>query len=110
MWIPLFNEKDLSGWRKYGNEKWIAQDGEILGEAVTKAYGYLGTEKIYKNFELKGKFKAEGTGNSGIFYHSTIEEVNINGVLSAVSGGRIRIAPTVFNTHEDIDKLLTALA
>ena len=79
-WVALFNGKDLSGWQNYGAEKWTVEKGEILGEAVTKAYGYLGTEKTYKNFEMKGKFKAEGTGNSGIFYHSTINGVNIQGV------------------------------
>jgi 3-keto-disaccharide hydrolase len=79
-WVPLFNGKDLSGWKNYGAEKWTVQNGEIHGEAVTKAYGYLGTEKTYKNFEMKGKFLAEGTGNSGIFYHSTIDGVNITGV------------------------------
>jgi selenocysteine lyase/cysteine desulfurase len=31
-------------------------------------------------------------------------------VAVTVGGGRIRIAPTVFNTNEDIDKLLGALA
>jgi hypothetical protein len=79
-WVPLFNGKDLTGWKNYGAEKWTVQNGEILGEAVTKAYGYLGTEKTYKDFELKGKFKAEGTGNSGIFYHSSINGVDITGV------------------------------
>ena len=29
---------------------------------------------------MKGKFKAEGTGNSGIFYHSSLEGINIKGV------------------------------
>jgi hypothetical protein len=79
-WVPLFNGKDLNGWKNYGVEKWTVEDGEIHGEAVTKAYGYLGTEKTYKNFEMKGKFKAEGTGNSGIFYHSSIDGTNIQGV------------------------------
>jgi len=79
-WVPLFNGKNLDGWKNYGAEKWTVENGEILGEAVTKAYGYLGTEKTYKNFEMTGKFKAEGTGNSGIFYHSTINGVNIQGV------------------------------
>jgi len=79
-WTALFNGKDLTGWKNYGAEKWTVENGEILGEAVTKAYGYLGTEKTYKNFEMTGKFKAEGTGNSGIFYHSTINGVNIQGV------------------------------
>jgi len=77
---PMFNGKDLTGWKNYGVEKWYVAGGEIHGEAVTKEYGYLGTEKTYKNFEMKGKFKAEGTGNSGIFYHSTIDGTNIQGV------------------------------
>jgi len=79
-WVALFNGKDLSGWKKYGDEKWAVENGEILGEALTKAYGYLATEKTYKDFEMKAKFKAEGTGNSGIFYHSTLEGVDIKGV------------------------------
>jgi hypothetical protein len=79
-WVALFNGKDLTGWKNYGAEKWTVEGGEILGEAVTKAYGYLATEKTYKNFEMRGKFRAEGTGNSGIFYHSTITGVNIAGV------------------------------
>jgi len=79
-WVALFNGKDLSGWKKYGTEKWVVENGEILGEALTKAYGYLGTERTYRNFEMKGMFRAEGSGNSGIFYHSTIEGTDIKGV------------------------------
>jgi hypothetical protein len=29
---------------------------------------------------MKGKFKAQGAGNSGIFYHSTLDGVHIKGV------------------------------
>ena len=36
-WVKLFNGKDLGGWKNYGDEKWTVQNGEILGEAVTKA-------------------------------------------------------------------------
>jgi hypothetical protein len=79
-WVPLFNGKDLTGWKNYGAEKWVASKGEILGEAVTEAYGYLATEKTYQDFELKFKFRAEGTGNSGLFYHSSIVGVDITGV------------------------------
>jgi hypothetical protein len=79
-WTPLFNGKDLTGWKNYGAEKWTVENGEILGEAVTKEYGYLGTEATYRDFEMRGKFKAEGTGNSGIFYHSSINGTAITGV------------------------------
>lgn len=79
-WVALFNERDLSGWKNHGNEKWVVENGEIKGEALTKAYGYLATTKTYQNFRMKGKFKAEGTGNSGIFFHSTLDGVDIKGV------------------------------
>jgi hypothetical protein len=79
-WTPLFNGRDLSGWKTHGEERWTVDKGEILGEALTQAYGYLSTEKNYRDFELKAMFKAEGKGNSGIFFHSTLEGVDIKGV------------------------------
>jgi len=79
-WVPLFDGKSLSGWKTYGAERWAVDQGEILSQALTEAYGYLGTEKTYRNFEMKVKFRAEGTGNSGIFFHSSIEGVDIKGI------------------------------
>jgi 3-keto-disaccharide hydrolase len=79
-WVSLFNGKDLTGWKAHGQERWTVDQGEIHGEAVTKEYGYLSTEKPYRDFELKAKFKAEGTGNSGVFYHSSLDGVDIKGV------------------------------
>lgn len=79
-WLPLFDGKSLSGWNNYGAEKWTVDNGEILGQALTQSYGYLATEKTYRNFEMKVKFKAEASGNSGIFFHSSIEGVDIKGV------------------------------
>ena len=79
-WVTLFNGKDLTGWKAHGQERWTVDDGEIHGVAVTKEYGYLSTEKTYRDFELKARFKAEGTGNSGVFYHSTLDGVDIKGV------------------------------
>ncbi len=71
-WIPLFNGKDLSGWVKNGQEKWVVEDGAILGESTVGHYGYLTTEKTYGNFELRVRFKPETDGNSGVFTRSRI--------------------------------------
>jgi Domain of Unknown Function (DUF1080) len=79
-WVSLFNGKDLAGWKPHGKERWVVDGGEILGEALTPAYGYLATEKTYRDFEIKVTFKAEGSGNSGLFYHSTLDGVDIRGV------------------------------
>jgi hypothetical protein len=68
-WIVLFNGKDLAGWTNIGQEKWTVEDGTLHGIAVTQAYGYLQTDKSYKDFELSLRFKCEGDGNSGVFYH-----------------------------------------
>src|SRR2546427_10220635 len=58
-WTPLFSGKDLSGWKKNGDEKWVADQGTILCESTANKYGYLTTEKTYGNFDLRLKFKGE---------------------------------------------------
>jgi hypothetical protein len=71
-WVPLFNGKDLSGWKNNGEEKWVVDEGAILGESTVGKYGYLTTEKTYSNFKLRLQFKCETDGNSGVFTRSTI--------------------------------------
>ena len=83
----LFNGKDLSGWTVYGTEKWYVEDGILVSESGPDGeYGYLGTEKNYKNFELTAKFKQDEDGNSGIFFRSTFEGTK-------VSGWQVEVAP-----------------
>jgi hypothetical protein len=71
-WTKLFNGKDLSGWRAEGKEKWTVEHGAIVGEAVTDKYGYLVTEKTFKDFHLRVKFKCDAAGNYGLFFRSRI--------------------------------------
>src|SRR5216684_326953 len=69
-WTPLFNGKDLSGWTKIGQERWDVENSVIHGIAKTKEYGYLQTDKTYKDFHMSLRFKCEGDGNSGVFFHT----------------------------------------
>ena len=83
----LFNGKDLEGWTIHGTELWYVEDGLLICESGPDAqYGYLATEKHYKNFELNLEFKQEADGNSGVFIRSTIEGVK-------VSGWQVEVAP-----------------
>lgn len=83
----LFNGKDLTGWTIHGTEKWYADKGELVCESgPDKQYGYLSTDKNYKNFILTLKFKQEANGNSGVFFHSSIEGTKI-------SGWQVEVAP-----------------
>ena len=82
----LFNGKDLSGWEIYGTEKWYVQDGLLISESGPDAeYGYLATDKSYKNFVLEVEFKQEADGNSGVFIRSTIEGTKITGWQAEVA-------------------------
>jgi len=75
-WVPLFNGKDLTGWKNNGEEKWVPEQGTILCESAANKYGYLTTEKTYRDFDLRLKFKGEAAGNSGVFLHSRIIGIN----------------------------------
>ena len=78
--ISIFNGKDLSGWTINGTEKWYVEKGKLVCESgPDKQYGYLSTNKNYKNFELTLQFKQEANGNSGVFFRSSIEGVKISG-------------------------------
>ena len=75
-WVSLFNGKNLSGWKANGDEKWVVDQGTILGESAANKYGYLTTERTYRNFDLRLKFKGEADGNSGLFLHSRITGID----------------------------------
>jgi len=91
-WVSFFNGKDLSGWKIHGNEKWYVEDGELICESgPEKKYGYLATEKVYKDFELKLEFKQESNGNSGVFFRSSLEGIKI-------SGWQVEVAPKGHDT------------
>jgi hypothetical protein len=86
-YTKIFNGKDLTGWNIHGTEKWFVEKGKLVCESgPDKKYGYLSTNKNYKNFILNVKFKQEANGNSGIFFRSGIEGVKI-------SGWQVEVAP-----------------
>ncbi len=82
----IFNGKDLSGWTIYGTEKWYVEEGLLVCESgPDREYGYLGTEKEYKDFELTLEFKQGADGNSGVFFRSSIEGTKITGWQAEVA-------------------------
>ena len=88
----LFNGKDLTGWTVYGTEKWYVDNGNLVCESgPDKQYGYLATDKPYKNFDLSLQFKQEANGNSGVFFRSSIEGTKI-------SGWQVEVAPRDHDT------------
>ena len=90
--VSIFNGVDLEGWKVYGTERWYVKDSELICESgPDKGYGYLATEKYYKNFILTLDFFQEKDGNSGVFFRSKIDGTKI-------SGWQVEIAPPGFHS------------
>jgi len=77
-WQPLFNGKDLSGWRANNDpESFAVKDGALCIQATGGTSAHLfhagdlkeGFER-FTNFELEATARAEPNSNGGIFVHT----------------------------------------
>jgi hypothetical protein len=64
---PLFNGKDLTGWKKYAARKdvWTVEDGLLV--CTGDGGGWLGTDRDYADFELRLEYRLRPGGNSGVY-------------------------------------------
>jgi hypothetical protein len=85
---PLWNGKNLDQWHAIGKGDWRLEAGAIHGTHAKpeKAFGHLVTDKAYKDFTARFKYKAL-QGNSGFYFR--VEEKGFSGV----SGFQAEIDP-----------------
>jgi hypothetical protein len=77
-WQPLFNGKDLTGWRANNDpDSFAVQDGVLRAQASGQFRShlfYVGDRKDglepFKEFELQATCRAEPNSNGGIFVHT----------------------------------------
>ncbi len=87
-WKPLWDGKTFAGWHKIGVGDWTIENGAIVGRKVAaeKEFGHLVTDRVFRDFVVRLKFKAL-EGNSGFYFR--IEEKGHSGV----SGFQAEIDP-----------------
>jgi hypothetical protein len=104
--IPLFNGKDLTGWRLLESgaaNGWSVQNGVLVNRPDKnsgKHYGNLRTDREFEDFNLKLEVNVPKNGNSGVYlrgiyevqvsdtYGRSLDPHNMGGLYS-------RITPTV---------------
>ncbi len=98
--VPLFNGKDLSGWKAHFGEPgpkmeevWSVKEGGVL-HCAGKPVGYIYTEKDYTSFKLKLEWRGVGKpGNSGALLRvqepHTVWPKSIESQLQSGSAGDI---------------------
>ncbi len=65
-WVPLFNGKDLAGWKKHrlNPESWTVENGELVRRGDKS---FLFTDKgDFRSFHLRAEVKTSGKANGGI--------------------------------------------
>lgn len=100
IWIPLFNGKDLSGWKANADPgAFSVKDGVLTAHAThPKNRGHLftvdrsGELRRFANFELVVEARGEENSNSGIFFHTDME--TRDGVLHLKNGYEIQLNST----------------
>lgn len=82
-WIPMFNGKDLTGWKsnaiteKQAESVFSVKNGELIVSGGRAHLFYVGKEgdAKFKNFEFKAKVKTTAGSNSGIYFHTSFQDV-----------------------------------
>lgn len=65
--VPLFNGKDLTGWKTYESKPdiWVVEKDMLVCKGT--GGGWLGTERDYANFVLRLEYRLIPAGNSGVY-------------------------------------------
>ncbi len=70
--VPLFNGKDLAGWKKHTKEagNWRVEDGAIVGSGPGKSYLYSERADI-ADFHLRMEASVDENVNSGVWFRTS---------------------------------------
>jgi hypothetical protein len=95
--VPLFNGKDLDGWRCHDGKEavWKVEDGLLV--CAGSGGGWLGTEKTYSDFVVRLEYRLRPGGNSGVYLRAPD-----TGHISRV-GMEVQILDDDYPSYQHID-------
>jgi WD40 repeat protein len=72
-WVPLFNGKDLTGWKTHPSQtgRWRVEDGILVGGGSPSASHLYSERGDYRDFHLRIEARFNPDGNGGVFFRST---------------------------------------
>ena len=76
-WIPLFNGKNLSGWKGANGTatNWKVENGLLVNTGRKKGNAsWIAHERVFDNFELELEFRFDPGCNSGVFFRTPLEK------------------------------------
>jgi hypothetical protein len=75
-WTRLFNGRDLTGWVQVLDSPWVVEDGALVArqdpQGRREGESWLFTERSFRDFRLRLKFRITPGGNSGVFLRDPV--------------------------------------
>ncbi len=70
-WIPLFNGKNLDGWKLHGGGEWRVENETLI---ASDGHGHLVNEHVFEDVEIQMYVRTENVANGGVFFRWVSEE------------------------------------
>lgn len=84
-WEPLWNGKDLSGWKGVGEAEWRVEDGQLLGRLQKRGYAALATAAAYPEFTLRLVFR-QAEGKASVSFGAAMPDGDVGSRVSLIGG------------------------
>lgn len=85
-WEPLWNGKDLTGWKTLGDADWKTQDGVLSGSLRKRGYAALATATPLSEFTLKVVFKSGTEGKAGLSFGAAVPDSDAGSRIGLLGG------------------------
>jgi uncharacterized protein (TIGR03067 family) len=73
-WVPLFNGKDLAGWKPLRSgtaSNWRVANGVLTGAGPVSPTHLMTERGEYENFHVRAEVRINDGGNSGLYFRAT---------------------------------------
>jgi hypothetical protein len=84
-WEPLFNGKDLEGWKPVGDAEWTIQQGALAGRLKKRGYGALATPAAMAEFTMRLVFLPV-EGKAGVSFGAAAPDGETGSRVGLVGG------------------------
>lgn len=99
-WEPLWNGKDLTGWKTSGDADWRAQDGALAGKLQKRGYAALATAAPLSEFTLRVVFKSGVEGKAGLSFGAATPDSDAGSRIALLGGKPQDWNELIVSVHE----------
>jgi len=99
-WEPLWNGKDLTGWKTSGDADWKTQDGALAGKLQKRGFAALATATPLSEFTMRVVFKSGVEGKAGLSFGAAAPDSDAGSRIALLGGKPQDWNELIVSVHE----------